>query len=762
MPRQPSAWLLPPPPPPRLHVQSGWSCHPLRPRAPAPWPGHPLQASWAARTVAIFLHFAIPAPSVKPRVGDKSSAISPSRTGRKKTRPGLQNPGHVKCAGDFQEHSPRGEEPYLPAATQLHPSGPSSPRHPRRRGSLPRPEASLPPPRGKKLAATNGRPGRRLTSASRRAALPGDPDGVSVLSPPPARPPSGCRALGLYIERALAGRRVPAVRELPSAPRGGAGRVPRGAEEQSLLLSPFPPHFALPGTLKPVHAASLSLCSRPPANFRSLPRPSPVIRRGSSPAAPPRGLLRTSLPAAPTITGSRNMSTTLLSAFYDIDFLCKTEKSLANLNLNMLDKKAVGTPVAAAPSSGFTPGFLRRHSASNLHALAHPAPSPGSCSPKFPGAANGSSCGSGAAGGPASYGTLKEPSGGGGTALLNKENKFRDRSFSENGERSQHLLHLQQQQKGGGGSQINSTRYKTELCRPFEESGTCKYGEKCQFAHGFHELRSLTRHPKYKTELCRTFHTIGFCPYGPRCHFIHNAEERRPAPSGAASGDLRSFSARDALHLGFPREPRPKLHHSLSFSGFPSGHHQPPGGLESPLLLDSPTSRTPPPPSCSSASSCSSSASSCSSDLLAPGAPCAACSSASCANNAFAFGPELSSLITPLAIQTHNFAAVAAAAYYLPQPPGLAPPAQPPAPPSAPLPPSAAAPPSPPFSFQLPRRLSESPVFDAPPSPPDSLSDRDSYLSGSLSSGSLSGSESPSLDPGRRLPIFSRLSISDD
>uniref|UniRef100_A0A8C6GXF6 mRNA decay activator protein ZFP36 n=1 Tax=Mus spicilegus TaxID=10103 RepID=A0A8C6GXF6_MUSSI len=484
------------------------------------------------------------------------------------------------------------------------------------------------------------------------------------------------------------------------------------------------------------------------------------------------------------------MSTTLLSPFYDIDFLCKTEKSLANLNLNnMLDKKAVGTPVAAAPSSSFTPGFLRRHSASNLHALAHPVPSPGSSSPKFPGAPNGggSSCGPAGGGGLASYGQLKEPSGGSGTALVTKESKFRDRSFSENGERSQHLLHLQQQQKGGSGSQINSTRYKTELCRPFEESGTCKYGEKCQFAHGFHELRSLTRHPKYKTELCRTFHTIGFCPYGPRCHFIHNADERRPAPSGGggASGDLRAFGARDALHLGFAREPRPKLHHSLSFSGFPSGHHQPPGGLESPLLLDSPTSRTPPPPS-SSASSCSSSASSCSSasaastpsgaptccataaaaallygpggaeDLLSPGAPCASCSSSG-ANNAFAFGPELSSLITPLAIQTHNFAAAAAAAYYRSQQQGLAGPAPPPA-----QPPAAPAPPSPPFGFQLPRRLSESPVFDAPPSPPDSLSDRDSYLSGSLSSGSLSGSESPSLDPGRRLPIFSRLSISDD
>lgn len=74
---------------------------------------------------------------------------------------------------------------------------------------------------------------------------------------------------------------------------------------------------------------------------------------------------------------------------------------------------------------------------------------------------------------------------------------------------------------------VNTSRYKTELCRPFEESGECKYGDKCQFAHGGHELRNLVRHPKYKTELCRTFHTSGFCPYGPRCHFIHNAEEAR-------------------------------------------------------------------------------------------------------------------------------------------------------------------------------------------------------------------------------------------
>ena len=92
----------------------------------------------------------------------------------------------------------------------------------------------------------------------------------------------------------------------------------------------------------------------------------------------------------------------------------------------------------------------------------------------------------------------------------------------------QNQQNQQQQQQQDGKN--NASRYKTELCRPFEESGSCKYGEKCQFAHGLNELRNLSRHPKYKTELCRTFHTIGFCPYGPRCHFIHNTEEKRAPP----------------------------------------------------------------------------------------------------------------------------------------------------------------------------------------------------------------------------------------
>lgn len=384
---------------------------------------------------------------------------------------------------------------------------------------------------------------------------------------------------------------------------------------------------------------------------------------------------------------------------------------------NMLDNKAAGAPVTTPGTGGsFTPGVFRINSTSNVETIN-----------------NGNKYSVG------SYSSLKEntpSSNSSATVFMNKENKYRERAYSETGDRG--VL----QQKPG--SQINSTRYKTELCRPFEENGACKYGEKCQFAHGYHELRSLSRHPKYKTEPCRTFHTIGFCPYGPRCHFIHNADERRPAPvnSNVQAGDPRSsrelfgYIQRDVLppqQLANTQRDRPKLHHSLSFSGF-STHH----GLESPLL-DSPTSRTPPPPT--TASSCTS-ASSFYEEVLSP---------TSCSNSAFAFpGQDFKALLPPLAVHSPSECANihSNVAYYGNMQ-------------------SCVCPPSPPTynlsHLQALRRLSESPVFDPPPSPPDSLSDRESYASGSLSSpGSLSGSESPSLDAGRRLPIFSRLSISDD
>lgn len=67
--------------------------------------------------------------------------------------------------------------------------------------------------------------------------------------------------------------------------------------------------------------------------------------------------------------------------------------------------------------------------------------------------------------------------------------------------------------------------YKTEMCRTFEETGLCRYGTKCQFAHDRCELRQVARHPRYKTEICKTYWQLGTCPYGKRCCFIHNESE---------------------------------------------------------------------------------------------------------------------------------------------------------------------------------------------------------------------------------------------
>ncbi|KAK2462039.1 hypothetical protein APHAL10511_006502 [Amanita phalloides] len=90
--------------------------------------------------------------------------------------------------------------------------------------------------------------------------------------------------------------------------------------------------------------------------------------------------------------------------------------------------------------------------------------------------------------------------------------------------------------------------YKTELCRSWEEKGSCRYGAKCQFAHGEEELRKVSRHPKYKTEICRTFWVSGSCPYGKRCCFIHTevpTSGNSNTGSGTASDSAASQSNTD-------------------------------------------------------------------------------------------------------------------------------------------------------------------------------------------------------------------------
>ncbi|XP_047450969.1 mRNA decay activator protein ZFP36L1 [Mugil cephalus] len=258
-----------------------------------------------------------------------------------------------------------------------------------------------------------------------------------------------------------------------------------------------------------------------------------------------------------------------------------------------------------------------------------------------------------------------------------------------------------------------STRYKTELCRTYEESGACKYGAKCQFAHGLDELRGLSRHPKYKTEPCRTFHTIGFCPYGARCHFIHNADELNAA-------------APPQKHKPRP----PLLRHSFSFAGFSSSPQtfQPVEQSQPSSLLFTRASSVSPPPSSTG-----------SPELLSPLFP---------EPGALKHCPYPFSGISDLAGEggesplrfyavTDSVSSRCPASTFTPKNPNL------------------------PFHLpqQLPASLSGRPGLQRCSSA-DSLSEEGYTSSCSLSSSS-SGAESPSFE-GRRLPIFSRLSVSDE
>ena len=114
------------------------------------------------------------------------------------------------------------------------------------------------------------------------------------------------------------------------------------------------------------------------------------------------------------------------------------------------------------------------------------------------------------------------------------------------------LQHLQQTTPS---NVVTTSKYKTELCRQYSSSGSCKYGEKCQFAHGKSELRDTLRHPKYKTELCRKFYSTGFCNYGSRCHFLHDQT------AFSFKSESENFMCEDTSAIALSK----KRHHSYHF-----------------------------------------------------------------------------------------------------------------------------------------------------------------------------------------------------
>ncbi|CCD26987.1 putative mRNA-binding protein CTH1 NDAI_0J00950 [Naumovozyma dairenensis CBS 421] len=107
---------------------------------------------------------------------------------------------------------------------------------------------------------------------------------------------------------------------------------------------------------------------------------------------------------------------------------------------------------------------------------------------------------------------------------------------------SQILSPYQQQQQ-----QINKQLYKTELCESFTTKGTCKYGNKCQFAHGLHELKLKQRSNNFRTKPCVNWAKLGYCPYGKRCCFKHGDDRdiQLYVKAGALVSNMNTNSSND-------------------------------------------------------------------------------------------------------------------------------------------------------------------------------------------------------------------------
>ncbi|RAL39581.1 hypothetical protein DM860_003114 [Cuscuta australis] len=80
--------------------------------------------------------------------------------------------------------------------------------------------------------------------------------------------------------------------------------------------------------------------------------------------------------------------------------------------------------------------------------------------------------------------------------------------------------------------------YKRDKCLFWEESGSCRLGSKCQFAHGQEELRPA----RHASKICKSFN-LGSCSYGTKCRFVHQQEpmEANSAVLSPAAGAKVGF-----------------------------------------------------------------------------------------------------------------------------------------------------------------------------------------------------------------------------
>jgi len=92
------------------------------------------------------------------------------------------------------------------------------------------------------------------------------------------------------------------------------------------------------------------------------------------------------------------------------------------------------------------------------------------------------------------------------------------------------------------GDPHRQAKVKTELCLYYLKDLPCPFGERCNYAHGWDELRfkklkELERNglipnaSQYRTHPCLNWITTGSCPFGQRCSSIHDPRAAGPTSS---------------------------------------------------------------------------------------------------------------------------------------------------------------------------------------------------------------------------------------
>ncbi len=88
------------------------------------------------------------------------------------------------------------------------------------------------------------------------------------------------------------------------------------------------------------------------------------------------------------------------------------------------------------------------------------------------------------------------------------------------------------------------------MCTMWAATGKCAKADKCNYAHGEHELRRSVTHAaalalqncggafhhfsiqptdqaRYKIKLCQFYHETGRCKFGDKCFYAHGSNELR-------------------------------------------------------------------------------------------------------------------------------------------------------------------------------------------------------------------------------------------